>query len=252
MWSYRAWRRRRILARHPLPADGWRDTLAALPILHGLTDTQRTQLRELATLLLHDKPITGAGDYTPDTGQRLFIAALAALPILGLDPDWYANWHEIVLYPEVFIQDHEWADAAGVVHRERRELEGESWGQGPIVLSWPDVAASGQGSGYNLVIHEIAHKLDMLDGDANGHPPLHRDMSNAQWAEALGAAYEDMVARADAGQPTALDPYAADAPEEFFAVASEAFFETPALLHDAYPAVHAQLRLFYRQDPGHQ
>lgn len=249
MWSYRAWRRRRILDRHPIAASAWASTLAHFPALAGLRDAEQVRLRELATLLLHGKPINGADGLEPEEHQRITVAALAALPILGLDLDWYGNWHEIVLYPEVFLQEHEWVDEAGVAHREHRALEGESWQQGPIVLSWPDVAESGQGEGYNLVVHEIAHKLDMLNGDANGHPPLHREMSNGQWSDAFSAAYGDLVRRIDAGQPTAIDPYAASAPEEFFAVASEVFFEIPGVLAAAYPEVYRQLALFYRQEP---
>lgn len=249
MWSYHAWRRRRILTRHPVSEALWREVLAALPVLHGLGPAERDRLRELATLLRHDKPINGAGGFEPDERQRITVAALAALPLLGLDLDWYDNWREIVLYPAVFLQDHEWIDEAGVMHRERRALEGECWTQGPIVLSWPDVAASGRAEGYNLVVHEIAHKLDMLNGDANGHPPLHRRMSNAQWRDDFRTAYDAMADRVAAGLPTALDPYATSAPEEFFAVASEAFFETPDVLAAAHPAIYRQLVGFYRQEP---
>lgn len=249
MWSFRAWRRRRVLARHPIPGSAWAGALAALPVLRRLPRAGQERLRDTATLLLHGKPVHGADGLEPDRHQRVVVTALAALPVLGLDLGWYDNWHEIVLYPEVFLQDHEWIDEAGVMHREHRALEGESWQQGPIVLSWPDVAASGQGNGYNLVIHEIAHKLDMLNGDANGHPPLHRGMNNTVWHDAFSVAYADLVERVEAQQPTTLDPYAATAPEEFFAVASEVFFEIPRVLRAAYPAVYGQLALFYRQEP---
>jgi len=249
MWSYRTWRRRRLLRKFPIEHEHWQQALACLPIVASLTDTERLRLRDLATLLLATKPVHGAQELTLTDAQRVRLAALAALPIIGLDLDWFDNWHEVVVYPDTFVQEHEWIDEFGVMHRERRELDGESWQQGPIVLAWHEIEASGQGSGYNLVIHEIAHKLDMLNGDANGHPPLHHGMSNAAWTTAFTAAYADMVNKVDAGQHTAIDPYAADAPEEFFAVASEAFFETPEALHGACPAVYEQLRQFYRQDP---
>jgi Mlc titration factor MtfA (ptsG expression regulator) len=249
MWSLRDWRRRRTLARHPIPDTLWQAACARLPILAVLGAAEAARLREQATLLLAAKTISGAGGLAPDDAMRVRIAALAALPLLGLDLDWYDNWHEIVVYPDTFVQEHEWEDEFGVLHRERRALDGESWQQGPVVLAWHEVEASGQGSGFNLVIHELAHKLDMLNGDANGHPPLQRGMSHADWTTAFSAAYEDMVRRDEAGADTPLDPYAADAPEEFFAVACEAYFETPARLRAAYPAVYAQLRLFFRHDP---
>lgn len=250
MWSLRDWRRRRTLARHPIPDDLWQAACAHLPILAALAAAEHARLREQATLVLARKHISGAGDFELDEAMRVRIAALAALPLLGLDLDWYGNWHEIVVYPDTFVQEHEWEDEFGVMHRERRELDGESWQQGPVVLAWHEVEASGLGDGFNLVVHEIAHKLDMQNGDANGHPPLHRDMSNKEWGAAFSAAYEDMVRRDEAGLDTPLDPYAADAPEEFFAVACEAFFEIPAQLRAAYPAVYEQLCQFFRRAPA--
>ncbi len=249
MWSLRDWRRRRTLARHPIPDDLWQAAIGRLPVIAALTSAEQARLREQATLLLAAKTISGAGDFEPDAAMRVHIAALAALPLLGLDLGWYDNWHEIVVYPDTFVQEHEWEDEFGVMHRERRELDGESWQQGPVVLAWHEVEASGKGDGFNLVVHEIAHKLDMQNSEANGHPPLHRDMSNKEWGEAFSAAYEDMVRRDEAGLDTPLDPYAADAPEEFFAVACEAYFEIPAQLRAAYPAVYEQLCLFFRRAP---
>ena len=102
----------------------------------------------------------------------------------------------------------------------------------------------------NVVIHEFAHKLDMLNGPPDGLPPLHEGMRRQDWAGAFEPAYEDFCARVDDGEETAIDPYAAEHPAEFFAVTSEVFFETPDILQAEYPAVYAQLRLFYRQDPA--
>jgi MtfA peptidase len=117
------------------------------------------------------------------------------------------------------------------------------------VLSIADVAASGHADGFNVVLHEFAHKLDMLNGDANGYPPLHRGMDAAGWARDFTKAYEDLCARVDAGEDTVIDPYATTDPAEFFAVLTEVFFETPHLLHAEYPAVYRQLQQFYRQHP---
>lgn len=128
-------------------------------------------------------------------------------------------------------------------------MSGEAWEQGPVILSWADVEAGHQRDGFNVVIHELAHKLDMLDGSANGHPPLHAGMSDSRWARVFTNAYRDMVRRVDGGEDTTLDPYATESPAEFFAVVSEAFFELPRLLADEYPDVYGHLRDFYRQDP---
>ena len=120
-----------------------------------------------------------------------------------------------------------------------------------MILAWPGVLASGGWEGYNLVIHELAHKLDMLNGDANGLPPLHKGMRVEDWASAMQQAYDDMNRQLDANPDaeTAIDPYAAENPAEFFAVTSEYFFSAPDLLHQVYPQVYQQLALFYRQDP---
>ena len=117
-----------------------------------------------------------------------------------------------------------------------------------MILSWADAERSGDG--YNVVIHEFAHKLDMLNGDANGFPPLHADMDRARWSATFGAAYEEFCARVERREETAIDPYAAENPAEFFAVLSEAFFETPDAVRSEYPAVYGELAAFYRQDPA--
>ena len=132
-------------------------------------------------------------------------------------------------------------------------MSGESWGHGTVVLSWADAQQAGQaknGRGYNVVIHEFAHQIDMLNGDANGFPPLHADMNPEQWAKTFSAAYEHFCKRVDDWEETAIDEYAAESPAEFFAVISEAFFETPLAVRKEYPDVYAQLALFYRQDPA--
>ncbi|MDZ7686070.1 MAG: M90 family metallopeptidase [Gammaproteobacteria bacterium] len=117
-----------------------------------------------------------------------------------------------------------------------------------MVLSWEDIDWQ-EDEGYNVVLHEFAHKLDMLNGDADGLPPLHRDMSRARWSEVLGAAFDDLSQYDEADPDAWMDPYGAESPAEFFAVASEAFFDTPAALHATRPALYEQLRAFYRQDP---
>lgn len=118
-----------------------------------------------------------------------------------------------------------------------------------MVLSWQDVEYSGLGEGYNVVIHEFAHKFDMKNGSANGRPPLHSGMNQEEWAHAFQTAYDDFCRRVDGGEETLIDPYAAESPAEFFAVLSEYFFEAPDVLHAAYPAVYGQLQRFYLQDP---
>ena len=246
---FRRWRRDRILERHAIPPDAFAETVAALPILRGLSSEELARLREQASLLIHDKAFSAAGGADVDDATRHFIALQACLLTLHLSEDSYRGWSEIILYPDEFLRQREEMDEAGVVHHSRDILAGESWHGGPLVLSIADVAASGQADGFNVVLHEFSHKLDMLNGDANGFPPLHRGMDAAAWARDFTAAYEDLCARVDADEDTAIDPYATADPAEFFAVLTEVFFETPHILHAEYPAVYRQLQQFYRQHP---
>jgi len=243
------WRRNRILGRHLIPYDAFASSVKRLPILGGLGPDELARLREAASLLLVDKTFSAAGGAEVDDAMQRAIALQACLLTLNLDDDSYDGWSEIILYPDEFLRHHEEMDETGVVHVTRDILAGESWHGGPLVLSIADVESSGQADGYNVVLHEFAHKLDMLNGDANGFPPLHRGMNAAAWAHDFGTAYEDLCRRVDAGDDTAIDPYASSAPAEFFAVLTEVFFETPGLLHAEYPAVYEQLKLFYRQHP---
>jgi Mlc titration factor MtfA (ptsG expression regulator) len=252
MWSLRAWRRQRILARHPVAAATWNEVLRCLPLLDGLTPDDLQRLQARAVLFLHNKHLTALPGVELQHSDRLLLAVQAELPLLHLgDLDWYQGFHEIVLYPDDFVSPQRHRDASGVVHEWDGAHSGEAWQQGPVILAWPGVQASGGWDGYNLVIHELAHKLDMLNGSANGLPPLHSNMRISDWAEAMQSAFDSLNAQLDADPQaeTAIDPYAAEDPAEFFAVTSEYFFSAPDLLAEAFPAVYAQLALFYRQDP---
>jgi Mlc titration factor MtfA (ptsG expression regulator) len=246
--ALKRWRRARIIARASLDPALWQQTLERLPFLRGLSDAEREGLRQSVILFLHHKSIHGAGGLKLDAGMQLLIAAQACILILNLDVDYYRGWVEVIVYPDEFVPKIEFTDEAGVVHTEREPHVGEAWLQGPVILSWADVAP--RVDGVNVVIHEFAHKLDMLNGDANGFPPLHRGMAREAWSQVFGSAYADFCRRVDADENVAIDPYAAESPGEFFAVMSEAFFEIPRAVSGLYPQVYDQLRLFYRQDPA--
>ncbi|MDG1583077.1 M90 family metallopeptidase [Pseudomonas sp. GOM6] len=252
MWSFRAWRRRRIVSRSPYTTRHWREVRGRLPILDGLSEAEEQRLFQRAILFLHHKRLTALPGVELDELDRLTLAAMAELPLLHLaDLDWYQGFHEIVLYPDDFVSPQRHRDAAGIEHEWDAEHSGEAWLQGPVILAWPGVQSSGGWDAYNLVIHELAHKLDMLNGDANGLPPLHRDMHIEAWAQTMQSAYDRLNAVLDANPEahTEIDPYAAENPAEFFAVTSEYFFSAPDLLAEAMPEVYRQLGLFYRQDP---
>ena len=229
--------------------DAWRSVRRSLPILATLPEPDFAKLRVLTDAFLRSKSLEGAGGFELDEESCVVVAAQACIPILELGIDAYAGWRSVVVYPGGFVSRGTSVDETGIEHEWEEPRSGEAWSHGPVVLSWEDVAASGHLEGYNVVIHEMAHKLDMLNGDANGFPPLHAEMDGAAWHRAFSEAYEDLCVRVDAGEETDIDEYAAEGPDEFFAVTSEYFFEVPEVLDACYPEVYAKLRAFYRQDP---
>lgn len=243
-------RENRILQRQPIDDVLWSDIVRALPLLYGLSTAESTRLRQLTALFLARKRFEPALGLELDAAMRLRIAVQACLPILHLDGDWYADWRTLIVYPGQFIRPRSEMDDSGIMHEWSEVLGGESWEHGPVVLSLADVAASGHGEGYNVIIHEMAHKLDALNGATDGFPPLHRNMRIPDWTRAFRSAFENLQAVLERGEEPPLDPYAAESPAEFFAVLSEYFFEIPASVHAAYPEVFGRLVEFYRQDPA--
>jgi Mlc titration factor MtfA (ptsG expression regulator) len=241
------WRRRRALDRVQVGDAQWQKVEAQLPFLDRLGHDERRRLRELAREFIAGKQWSGARDFQLTPEVQLAIALQACLLVLNLGLDWYRGWVGIVVYPGDFVIPRQTVDEAGVVHEYDDEVLGEAWQGGPVLVSWFDAAE--RPDGINVVIHEFAHKLDMGNGEADGLPSLHHGMSRGAWERDFTAAYDDFCRSIDRGEETPLDPYGAEHPAEFFAVMSEAFFVTPQILHDAYPAVYAQLRSFYRQDP---
>lgn len=246
-------RRERVLREAHIDDAAWGREIESYSFTRVLNAGERARLKQWVILFLAEKPINGAGNLHIDNGARLAIAIQACTLILNLDLDWYKSWTEVIVYPGEFVARHEEMDEAGVVHTVAETMSGESWGHGTVVLSWADAQQAGKaknGRGYNVVIHEFAHQIDMLNGDANGFPPLHADMNRELWAKTFSAAYKHFCKRVDDWEETAIDEYAAESPAEFFAVISEAFFETPLAVRGEYPDVYAQLVLFYRQDPA--
>lgn len=238
-----------MLAKHPVSEPDWRHALAGCAPARRLDASDQARLRVLVTLFLREKSFEPVQGLVLSRADRTLIAAHACLPILKLGMKWYRGWHALVIYPDLFIPQRTRVDATGVVHRYREVLAGEAWSQGPVLLSWQEVLNSGNPIGHNVIIHEMAHKLDMLNGDANGFPPLPQDMKQSDWSDAFMHAWDNMQAGKQRGDALPLDPYALQNPAEFFAVSSELFFEQPSMLKRHLPAVYAQLARFYRQQP---
>lgn len=248
---WQAHREARVLARRAIPDDLWRLTLARLPFLAARPAEDLAELRRLASLFLDGKEFTGAGGLVVDDAMAVCIAAQACLPVLrfGLAP--YAGFVGIVVHPDEVVARREVVDEDGIVHAYDEVLSGEAMAGGPVMLSWTDVAESGESAdwGYNVVVHEFAHVLDMGDGESDGVPPL-PPAQRAAWIAVIDAEYERFCAAVDRGEATLLDPYGATGVDEFFAVSAEAFFVTPQAMRDAHAGWYAQLAGYFRQDPA--
>ncbi|OGA30582.1 MAG: hypothetical protein A3F77_12420 [Betaproteobacteria bacterium RIFCSPLOWO2_12_FULL_67_28] len=248
----RNWRRRRIVARHPLEERLWRRARARLPFLAGLSAGDERRLKEMAMVFLAEKQFTPVRGTVLGDGDRVSIALQACLPVLELGLDWYDGWVGIVVHPSDFKVSRSETDEHGVVHEWNDTLAGEAWPGGPVVLSWDalDEAGSVALGGANVVLHEFAHKLDMMDGEVDGVPPLPTPQARRAWIAVLERELARFRREVDAGRETFLDPYAAEHEAEFFAVASEAFFESPNALQADFPQLYDLFRSFYRQDPA--
>jgi Mlc titration factor MtfA (ptsG expression regulator) len=248
---FKRWRTQRILRQARIPLALWERVMDDALAHYRLDHQELHRLRELASLFLHRKVVTGAGGLEIDDYIRAVIAAEACLLILNLELDWYEGWREIIVYPGSFVVAREEQDELGLVHEQRAVLGGEAWGRGPVILAWEDARPESHphGTGSNVILHEFAHKLDMLNGAANGMPPLHRDMNRSEWTRTFSHAYAQLQHQLARHHRTRIDPYAAENPAEFFAVVTEEFFEIPVGLYEYDPAVYHQLSRFYRQDP---
>lgn len=251
----RAWARQaeaRALARRPIPPGLWKRTLVRYPFLRRRDDPAAEALLRLTRLFLDRKEFTAEGGLRLRDDMVVAIAAQACLPILRLGLDRYDGFVGIVVHPDQVLARRSVADDDGVVHEYDEVLAGEAVQGGPVMLSWRDVRGAGASAaeGYNVVIHEFAHVLDMADGMANGAPALAGDIRPAEWSAIFSREFEAFQAAIGAGHETLLDPYAAQGPEEFFAVVSESFFVDPVPLQAGHPALYALLARYYRQDPA--
>ena len=248
MWDFRSRYRRWRASQNPVEAHHWRDALETSRYAQRLSHNDQATLRDLATQFLSAKTFGGAHNISVTISMRTRIALHACLPVLRLGLDYYRNWRGVIVYPGDFRVRRTVQDEAGVVHEGMEDLCGESLSQGPMVLSWDAMLLETQAPDLDLVIHECAHKLDVLNGDADGFPPLPKEMLASTWTREWKSAFDDFCRHVDAGRETRIDPYAATDPAEFFAVLSETFFTTPRWIRDDYPAIYSQLAVFYRQD----
>lgn len=256
MWTLlsQRWRARReaaALARRAVPDVLWRRTLKRFPFLPQGEAEGEPELRRLTSLFLDAKEFTGAHGLVVSDDMAVAIAAQACLPVLAMGLEPYNDFVGIVVHPGQARVRRSVADEVGVVHEYDDVLSGEAVQGGPVMLSWRDVRSAGPKAtlGYNVVVHEFAHVLDMTDGVPDGIPLLPRDIDRNAWIDTLGGEYAAFCERVEADHDTALDPYGAEGVDEFFAVASESFFVAPHTLIAEHPALYDLLRRYYRQNP---
>lgn len=233
---WKAQQRRKLRSR-PLPQE-WRGIIERfIPLYAYMPANPRTRLNGLVHQFLAEKQFVGCGGLKITLEMKIAVAAQACLLVSGLNMDLYENLHSILLYPATFIAPQEEHNEAGVVTQHQEALTGQAWGTHKIILSWEDVAMGvrKRGSGYNVTLHEFAHCLDAQDGC---------------WSKIMQEEYERLRAAADRNEETLLDPYGTEAPAEFFAVATESFFEQPAELKQRHPALYSELMRYYLLDPA--
>lgn len=244
-------RHRRDLLATPFP-DAWRGYLSAnVAFAARLTPPERAKLEDSLRILVAEKSWEGLSGLEITDEIQVTIAAQACLLTLTRERSDYPRVGSILVYPTAYVIPSRKIEGR-IVTEAVLPVEGEAVLSGHVVLSWQDALAGGRGlsDGHNVVFHEFAHQLDMEAGNADGVPPLDTDAQSNNWSEVFSAEYQALTAALEQGHQTFLDPYAATNAAEFFAVATESFFERAAAMQRHHPRLYDALRGFYRQDPA--
>jgi len=238
------------LRRHALPEPAWQAASARLPLFAAMPESSQLLLRDRVTLFLAAKAVLPSDGFSLTDEQIIEIGIWACLPVLKLGLQPYDSFYTVIVYPDEFLAPREEMDETGVVHVGHESVVGESWDAGPILLSWADVESARIPDGYNVVIHECTHKLDLTDGDMNGVPALMaRDIAPSEWQRVMRAAWQTIGQEEKLLGYTSVDDYALESPAEFFAVLSEHFFTAPAELQADLPAAYALLERYFDLRP---
>lgn len=243
-------RRRRRLLNTPLPPAWWAIIDRNIPLIRKMNAADRTELGGIVQVLLDEKTFEGCGGLTITDEVRVTIAAQAAVLLLHRETAYYPTLKTILVYPHAYIADIKQPQPDGTVIEGPQARLGESWYRGALILAWDDVlfSAAEDGDGHNVTLHEFAHQLDGESGGMEGAPPLPSRSRYRDWARVLGQEYEQLIDQVHRGHRPLLDPYGATNPAEFFAVATELFFERPKAMRQKYPELYAELARFYCQD----
>lgn len=248
--KFENWRVLSALKKNPLPYSSWQ-AVRKLACISHLSVVEKARLRVLTSMLLRQKVFVGEQGIELTDKMQLIIAAQACVPILKLGLNYYSAFVQISVYPTAFWVERDERDEIGVIHHKKALLSGESWSRGPVILSWNDIERDMRhdDEGHNVIIHEFAHKIDMLNRGANGMPPMASSIGAEEWHDVFQHAYQNLQGRIEHHHKTCINAYGATSPTEFFAVVSEYFFTDPQHLNECYPQVYDELKMFYRQDP---
>lgn len=247
---YPRWRLRRVLAQ-PLPPEAEAILRRSIPVYSRMSADLQQQLRRMVVQFLHQKKFIGCEGLEVSDEIAVTIAGQACLLLLNRPSKVYPALHTILVYPSEFVAQRAEVGPGGVITPGRQSMLGESWDDGRVVLSWDDVrrGAGDWTDGHNVVLHEFAHQLDSESGRANGAPYLGNPASYTEWSEVLSNAYQNLRWHAMHRQPAVMDHYGATNPAEFFAVATETFYEKPYQMAEHYPELFAEFLKYYRVDP---
>jgi hypothetical protein len=255
LFSWLADRRRKKILEDPFPRE-WDEHIAHnMALDRHFSDQERKHLRDLTQVFVAEKNWEGVGGLDMDDEVRVTVAAQACLLIMGLEHDLYRRVDSVVVYPHTVVtrpQSPSMFSIAGGPAEHPMPILGQAFKRGPVILVWDAVKRGGidPRDGHNVVYHEFAHKLDMLSGGADGVPPLADRKTYRRWIDVFTAEYEELSALRSRGRPTFLDAYALKNGAEFFAVATEHFFEQPVQMEQDHQAMYEVLADFYRQDPA--
>ena len=249
-WGLPRWRLRQALSR-PLSAGQLAIIERNVLQYRGMDAPLREQLQGLVKRFLHEKTFVGCAGLEVTEEMRVTIAAQACLLLLNRTTEVYPGLHAVLVYPGAFLVPRKQVDPGGVVTETRQDLLGESWGDGRVILSWDHVRRAGHDpeGAQNVVLHEFAHQLDSESGSTNGAPLLGSAERYRRWSETLASDFELLRRDTYWGQRDVLDPYGASSPAEFFAVATESFFEQPHALAARHPELYTEFQRYFRVDP---
>ncbi len=251
MRIFKKWRRNKIASR-PFPKDWLAIIENNVPLYNRLSQPDKQELQRHILIFIAEKHFEGCAGLKITDEIKLTIAAFACILLLHRQTDYYPGLHSILVYPNAYVANRTEHLAAGVVAEGPEVRLGESWHRGSVVLSWDDVqsSAADAGSPHNVVLHEFAHQIDSTFAQGDDTPVLHRSSAYRAWARILQREYQQFRDDVEDNRYTALDKYGATNPAEFFAVATEFFFQQPELLKNHHPDLYNELKLFFQQDPA--